>query len=79
MDKQDCQPIDNGIDCLLNNYLQGLDGCVSGDLHRSIMSATESALIRLVLKKMSGNRSKVAQMLGISRNTLRKKIDDYNI
>lgn len=39
----------------------------------------ERPLIELALKKYKGNQLKAAQLLGFSRNTLKKKINDYQI
>lgn len=39
----------------------------------------ERPLIELSLKKYKGNQLKAAKLLGFSRNTLKKKIDDYQI
>ncbi len=46
-----------------------------GDLHQAVMQSVERPLILLVLQKANGNQTKAASMLGINRNTLRKKID----
>jgi len=39
----------------------------------------EKQLITSLLEKHKGNRSKVAKIIGISRTTLYRKINDYNI
>lgn len=39
----------------------------------------ERPLIELALKKYKGNQLKAAQLLGFSRNTLKKKINAYQI
>jgi len=39
----------------------------------------EKPLIELALLSHNGNQVKTAQMLGINRNTLKKKIDNYKI
>ena len=48
-------------------------------LHPIVMSRVEIPLIRMILREMGGNQSKTAKVLGINRNTLRKKLDEYNI
>ena len=76
---QNSQQVGYGIYALLKGYWKDLEGYMSGDLHARVMQTTEAALIRLVMKEMQGNQSKVAQSLGISRNTLRKKIIYYQL
>lgn len=49
------------------------------DLHSIVMEQVEKPLIELALKTQNGNQVKTAQMLGINRNTLKKKIDTYRI
>jgi len=49
------------------------------ELYSTILPFMERPLIRLVLKKTSGNQVKTAEILGINRNTLRKKIKELGI
>lgn len=48
-------------------------------LHRIVLEQVERPLIELALKVYRGNQLKAAKMLGINRNTLKKKIDIYKI
>lgn len=48
-------------------------------LHQIIMEQVEKPLIELALREHRGNQVKTAQFLGINRNTLKKKIDNYKI
>ena len=41
------------------------------------LGETEKAKILSVLEQVNGNRSRAAQMLGISRRTLYRKLDEY--
>jgi len=41
------------------------------------LEETEKAKILAVLKQVDGNRSRAAQVLGISRRTLYRKLDEY--
>ena len=49
------------------------------DLHALLISAVERPLIEVVLERAGGNQVKAAEMLGINRNTLRKKITGLGI
>jgi Fis family transcriptional regulator len=48
-------------------------------LYDVVMEQVEKPLIELSLKVYNGNQVKTARMLGINRNTLKKKIDNYKI
>jgi two-component system nitrogen regulation response regulator GlnG len=49
------------------------------DLYATFLGAVERPLIELVLERTGGNQVKAAQMLGINRNTLRKKISELGV
>ncbi|MCG8626536.1 MAG: sigma-54 dependent transcriptional regulator [Proteobacteria bacterium] len=51
----------------------------SGDLHARVTSAIEKPLIMAALKATSGNQVKTAEVPGINRNTLRKKMTGLGI
>src|SRR4051812_7901778 len=48
-------------------------------LYSIVMEQVEKPLIELALQAYDGNQLKAAQLLGINRNTLKKKIDLYKI
>ena len=60
-------------------FLVHVDPNERGDLHQLILSGVEKPLIELVLAKVNGNQVRAAALLGINRNTLRKKIHDLQI
>lgn len=51
----------------------------SGDLHAQVTAAIEKPLLMAALKATNGNQVKTAEMLGINRNTLRKKMAGLGI
>ena len=48
-------------------------------LHARILREIEKPLIEITLEATGGNQAKCADLLGINRNTLRKKITDLDI
>jgi Fis family transcriptional regulator, factor for inversion stimulation protein len=48
-------------------------------LYNIVLEQVERPLIELALKAYNGNQVKTAIMLGINRNTLKKKIDTYKL
>ncbi len=49
------------------------------NLYYALMREIEKPLITLVLKETNGNKKEAAHILGLNRNTLRKKIKDLNL
>ena len=54
-------------------------GDESRDLHQRIVSQVEKELIQQVLRTCQGVQTKAAARLGINRNTLHKKIEEYGL
>ena len=54
-------------------------GADSGSLHADIRIAVEKPLFELILQRTGWNRRKAAEILGINRNTLHSKIEEYGI
>jgi DNA-binding protein Fis len=48
----------------------------AGDIYSMVLQRVKKPLITLVLKKTEGNQVRAAHLLGINRNTLRKKIKE---
>ena len=64
----------------LGEYFNDLDGEEPGcGLYDMVMDCVEKPLIERVLEQVSGNQSRAAAMLGINRNTLRKKMLQHGI
>lgn len=49
----------------------------SGDLYRLMIGEVEAPLLEAVMRETAGHQGRAAQMLGISRGTLRKKLREY--
>jgi two-component system nitrogen regulation response regulator GlnG len=49
------------------------------DLHQRIVSELEKPLIEFALERAEGNQVQAARILGLNRNTLRKKLAEYHI
>ena len=63
----------------LEDYFQRTRGINVENLYSLVIERVERPLIELTLKTTRGNQIRAAQILGINRNTLRKKIADLNI
>ncbi len=54
-------------------------GAAAGELHAEIRTAVEKPLFELILQHTGWNRRKAAEILGINRNTLHSKMEEYGI
>ena len=63
----------------LNTYYRDLDGEQPCKIYEMVMSSVEKPLIETILQKVEGNQTQAAEILGINRNTLRKKIKLHKI
>jgi two-component system nitrogen regulation response regulator GlnG len=63
----------------LEDYFRRTEGVDVDNLYALVMERIERPLIELTLKKTRGNQIRAAQILGINRNTLRKKILELRI
>jgi Fis family transcriptional regulator len=44
-----------------------------------VMNAVERPLLQFAMQRTNGNQSAAAELLGINRNTLRKKLTEYRL
>lgn len=63
----------------LQKYFQDLDGEPASRIYDMVMHCVEKPVIEVVLNHAAGNQSRAAEMLGINRNTLRKKMQQHGI
>ncbi|MEA5446060.1 DNA-binding transcriptional regulator Fis [Gammaproteobacteria bacterium AB-CW1] len=72
-------PLCQAIDQALERYFQDLDGTAPNDLYAMVMQQVEQPLLRRVLSYTDGNQSRAAEILGINRTTLRKKLRTHGL
>ena len=69
----------DNIDTLLDQYFNDLDGDEPSTIYEMVINTVEKPLLLYIMNKTEGNQSKAAKMLGLNRNTLRKKLKQYNL
>jgi Fis family transcriptional regulator, factor for inversion stimulation protein len=73
------RPLSSLTDECLNSYFENLNGHKPGDLYQLVIGEVEKPLLRAVLSYTHGNQSEAAEILGINRGTLRKKLKAYKL
>ena len=58
----------------LEKFFRDLDGQPAHDVYDMVILTVERPVLELVLEQAGGNQSVAADILGINRNTLRKKL-----
>ncbi len=74
------EPLSRAVERHIRQFLAAHDsGIGPSDIYERVIAEVERPLIRLTLAATRGNQIKAAAMLGLNRNTLRKKIRDLEI
>ncbi len=63
----------------IGDFVRAMNVGSGNNLYPTLMRAVERPLIELALRETHGNQIKAARLLGLNRNTLRKKITEFDI
>jgi Fis family transcriptional regulator len=63
----------------IEGYFRDLDGERARGVYDMVINCVEKPLLESVLHRVQGNQTHAAEMLGINRNTLRKKMKAHGI
>lgn len=68
------------VEEFIENYFLAHEGLIpASGLYNLILEEVEKPLLRATLKSVRGNQKKAAEVLGINRNTLRKKLQHFQM
>ncbi len=74
------EPLAQAVERHIRTFLAASrDGMPMRDIYDQVIAEVERPLIQMTLSATRGNQIKAAAMLGLNRNTLRKKIRDLDI
>jgi two-component system nitrogen regulation response regulator GlnG len=68
------EELDRMLDAVLPTVVRDSAASEGGRLYRTVMGRVEMPLLRLALELSAGNQLRAARLLGINRNTLRKRL-----
>jgi Fis family transcriptional regulator len=72
-------PLRQNVQDAIRRYLEDMGQSQPECLYRVLMAEVEPPLIEEVLRYTQGNQSQTAKILGMTRNTLRAKLNRYDI
>jgi Fis family transcriptional regulator len=78
-DSEQAIPLRQHVKATISRYLQDMGKTAPDNLYQMLLAEIEPPLIEEILKCTGGNQSRAADMLGITRNTLRTKMQRYSI
>lgn len=71
--------LEDYVESKMGEFVRAMKVSAARDLYPTVMRAVERPLIKLALKETNGNQIRASRLLGMNRNTLRKKISEFDI
>ncbi len=73
------QSLRDCVEQAMNNYFKHLDGQDVTNVFDLVMAEVEAPMLEIVMKYTRHNQTRAAQVLGLNRGTLRKKLKQYGL
>ncbi len=73
------QLIEDCVRTSLEKFFKDLDGASVTNVYDLVMKTVEKPVLEVVMRHAGDNQSQAAAILGINRNTLRKKLGDHGL
>lgn len=73
------EQIARAVNAALEQYFQDLDGEAPCAVYDMVLACVEKPMLEQILHRAQGNQTRAAEILGINRNTLRKKLQEYGL
>jgi len=78
-EKEQHPPLKKCVELALKDYFEQLDGNPATHLYALLLAEVEAPLFKATLEHTNGNQSHAAEILGLNRGTLRKKLKTYGL
>ena len=69
----------DSVEHAVSSYFKHLEGQDVTDVYEMVLAEVEIPLLEVVMKYTRHNQTKAAQVLGLNRGTLRKKLKQYGL
>ena len=64
---------------VMRQYFKDLDGEKCTGIYEMVVNAVEKPMLEVVMLQAQGNQTRAAELLGLNRNTLRKKLQQHGL
>ena len=64
---------------VMRQYFKDLDGEKASGIYDMVVLAVEKPMLEVVMGQAHGNQTRAAELLGMNRNTLRKKLQQHGL
>ena len=64
---------------VMKQYFKDLDGERCTGIYEMVVAAVEKPMLEVVMFQAHGNQTRAAELLGVNRNTLRKKLKQHGL
>jgi Fis family transcriptional regulator len=78
-EKMSKESIQEVVQKSLEEYFNDLGEQQASNIYDMVVLTVERPILEVVMTRAEGNQSHAAQMLGINRNTLRKKLQEHGL
>ena len=79
MTKKQKDPLCQCVSSSLKRYFKDMNGEEPSNVYQMVMVEIEKPLFEIVMQQSEGNQTRASRILGINRNTLRKKLKQYKL
>jgi len=76
---QEISQLSHAVKHSIRRYLFELEGTLPNNMYDLVLRQVEQPLFEAILEHTKGNQSRAAELLGLNRGTLRKKLRSYNL
>lgn len=72
-------PLRDQVQSTLEAYFRRLEGHEPSNLYKLVLREVEQPLLETVMRYTQGNQTRAAEILGLNRSTLRKKLKLHGV
>ena len=73
------RPLRDSVRQAVSGYVSKLNGKDTEDLYELALCEVEAPMLDVIMQYTRGNQTRAANMMGINRGTLRKKLKKYGL